>query len=134
MENQFNVISLREQVYDYHHISTLEKLNEKMMADIQKDDCHHLFNTNLQFHDVYINLSDNDLLKNFILPIKHRLYDFPRHNYLGEWEMRNCEEHSQFINCLKEKDPKGAVDILKKVHWSFEAQEDYIRQFYEMKN
>ena len=110
----------------------LERLNDKMMADIQKDDFHELFNTNLEFHDVYINLSDNDLLKKFIFPIKHRLYDFPRQNYIAEWEMRNCREHSQFISCLKAKDPRGAADSLKKVHWSFEFQEDYIRQFYKM--
>lgn len=115
------------------HISTLEKLNEKMIADIKKNDFQRLFSNNLEFHDVYINLSDNDLLKKFILPIKHRLYDFPRQNYLGEWEMRNSEEHNHFIDCLKNKDPKGAADILKNVHWSFEVQEDYIRQFHKMK-
>lgn len=114
------------------HIQTLEELNEKMTADIQKNDFQSLFTTNLEFHDVYINLSDNDLLKKFILPIKHRLYDFPRQNYLGEWELRNCGEHDRFIRCLKEKNPKGAAEIMKDIHWSFGVQEAYIRQFYKM--
>lgn len=114
------------------HIDELERLNEKMIADIKKNDFSRLFHTNLLFHDVYINVSDNELLKNFILPIKHRLYDFPRQNYIAEWEMRNCREHRQFINQLKERDFKAAAQTLKSVHWSFEVQEDFIRRFYHL--
>lgn len=114
------------------HISTLEKLNDKMIADIRQNDFKKLFKTNLQFHDVYIEISDNDLLKKFIRPIKHRLYDFPRQNYIAEWELRNCEEHRQFIDQLKKGDPKGAAETLKDVHWSYGVQEDFIKKFYNM--
>ena len=51
------------------HISKLEKLNGAMISDIKKNDFKQLFKTNLQFHDVYLNVSDNKLLKKFILPI-----------------------------------------------------------------
>lgn len=114
------------------HISQLEELNSKMAADIRQNDFTRLFNTNLEFHDVYINVSDNRLLKKFMRPIKHRLYDFPRQNYIAEWEMRNCEEHQMFINQLKTGDSQGAANTLKAVHWSFEYQESFIRQFYNM--
>lgn len=116
------------------HILKMEKLNEKMIRDIEKNDFTDFFNTNLEFHDIYINISDNDLLKNFINPIKHRLYDFPRHNYLAKWEMRNCEEHRQFLDLLKAKDPLGAAKLLKNTHWSFNIQEKFIREFYKMIN
>lgn len=111
-------------------IQKLEKLNKIMISDIEKNDFSRLFKTNLEFHDVYLDVSDNPLLKKFVIPIKHRLYDFPRQSYLPDWEMRNCMEHRQFIDFLKEGNPKEAARVLKDVHWSYGFQEDYIRQFY----
>lgn len=113
------------------HLDKLEKLNTRMIADIENGNFHKIFETNLQFHHVYLDVSDNEILKKFILPIKHRLYDFPRQNYIAEWELRNCQEHDDFIKALKEGDGAGAAKILKDVHWSFELQKDFIYQFYE---
>lgn len=112
------------------HITKLEKLNKIMISDIENNDFQRLFRTNLEFHDVFISVSENQLLKKFILPIKQRLYDFPRQNYLKEWEMRNCREHQEFIKLLKEKNPKKAAKILKDVHWSYEVQKKFIKTFY----
>jgi DNA-binding GntR family transcriptional regulator len=113
------------------HISKLEKLNEIMISDIGKNDFKRLFSTNLKFHDVYLDISDNELLKKFIVPIKQRLYDFPRKNYIKDWEMRNCIEHKTFINHLKTGNSKGAATTLKDVHWSFDFQQDFIKEFYK---
>ncbi len=114
------------------HIKKLEILNQKMISEIQSGDFSNLFESNLEFHNTYLDVSVNSMLKKFILPIKHRLYDFPRHNFIAEWELRNCGEHAEFITCLKTKDGEGAAHVLKNIHWSFETQEKYIYQFYEM--
>ena len=116
------------------HIRELEELNEMMISDIKKDDFSRLFLTNLDFHNVYLEISDNEPLKKFILPIKHRLYDFPRQNYIGQWELNNCEEHRQVVNYLKEGDSDSAARVLKDVHWSFEFQKDFIYSFYGFGN
>jgi DNA-binding GntR family transcriptional regulator len=116
------------------HIEKLEKLNQIMVSDIERNDFKRLFKTNLDFHDVYINVSGNELLQKFILPIKLRLYDFPRHDYVSEWEMRNCSEHQLFIDHLKAGNATEAARILKDVHWSFDYQETYIKKFYKMEN
>lgn len=115
------------------HIKKLETLNNKMIADINDNNFSQLFKTNLEFHNVYLNISDNELLKKFIHPIKHRLYDFPRQNYIPEWEIRNSEEHKQFIDCLKEGNATEAAQLLKDTHWSFESQKDFIYAFYGAK-
>lgn len=114
------------------HISRLERLNEQMRTDIKKDDFSNLFKTNLAFHDVVNSLSDNPLLEKFISPIKHRLYDFQGQSYIPAWELRNCDEHDQYIQCLKKGDPQGAAQVLKDAHWSYDVQEDFIKQFYAM--
>jgi len=115
------------------HIKKLESLNNKMIKDIEKNSFSELFKTNLEFHNIYLDISDNELLKKFIFPIKHRLYDFPRQNYIAEWEMRNCQEHKQFIESLKAGNASDAASILKETHWSFEFQKDFIYTFYGAK-
>jgi DNA-binding GntR family transcriptional regulator len=112
------------------HIQQLKDLNGQMIEDIQREDFDNLFENNLKFHNIYLDVSSNEILKNFILPIKHRLYDFPRQNYIKEWELRNSEEHNQFIRCLKQGDGKGAAAILKDTHWSFDVQKEFIYAFY----
>jgi len=114
------------------HIKKLKALNDKMSAEIKAGDFSNLFESNLEFHNTYLDVSDNDMLKKFILPIKHRLYDFPRHNFIAEWELRNCSEHQRFIDCLSENDGEGAARVLKEEHWSFTVQKKYIYQFYNM--
>ncbi len=115
------------------HIKKLEVLNKKMSLEIRSGDFSNLFESNLEFHNTYLAVSANSMLKKFILPIKHRLYDFPRHNFIAEWELENCAEHARFISFLKKKDGERAARLLRDVHWSFETQENYIHQFYNMK-
>ncbi|WP_457553382.1 GntR family transcriptional regulator [Desulfobacula sp.] len=118
---------------EQHHILKLEKLNAKMIQDVEKNNFQQLFNNNIEFHNVYLDISNNELIKNFILPIKQRLYDFPRQNYISRWEMRNCKEHALFINYLRQKNPVKASKVLKDKHWSFEYQKDFIKKFYNAK-
>ncbi len=113
-------------------INKLQILNERMSSEIQSGDFSNLFESNLEFHNTYLAVSTNSMLKKFILPIKHRLYDFPRHNFIAEWELENCAEHARFISCLKKKDGEGAARLLRDVHWSFETQKKYIYQFYKI--
>jgi DNA-binding GntR family transcriptional regulator len=68
------------------------------------------------------------------MPIKQRLYDFPRLGYIKEWELNNCNEHQQFIELIEKDDCNGAASIMRDVHWSFSVQEKYIKQFYPLIN
>lgn len=115
------------------HIDKMEALNEKMLAEIEENNFECFFQSNLEFHNVYVELSDNVLIKKTILPVKQHLYDFPSKIYISEWERRNCREHVDFIECLKKGDGKGAASVLKDVHWSYKAQEDYIIKFHAMR-
>ena len=115
------------------HIKELETINDDMIKQIEENNFQCFFKSNLAFHNVYVNLSDNELIKKTILPVKQRLYDFPTKIYISEWEKRNCQEHQQFIDCLKKKDRDGAASVLRDVHWSYKVQEDYIVKFHAMK-
>lgn len=114
------------------HIARLEALNQKLRQDILKDDFSDLFQTNLAFHNVVNDLSDNPLLKKVITPIKHRLYDFQGHSCLAEWELRNSDEHDRYIAFLKQGKPGAAAALLRDTHWSYTVQEPFIKKFYQM--
>jgi DNA-binding GntR family transcriptional regulator len=140
IKNSYNAIGIIESsiIMDFFdrlnpsHFLRFEELNEKMISDINKEDFKDLFKTNLKFHDIYIDLSDNTFLKKFMIPIKQRLYDFPRQNFIKEWELQNCREHAQLIKFLKQGNLKKAAEILRQKHWSFEYQKSFIEQFHNM--
>ncbi len=114
------------------HISRLEDFNDRMIKDVQSNDFSRLFQTNLAFHNVFNTLSGNPLLNKFMLPIKHRLYDFQGQSYIRDWELKNCEEHSLVIDFLKQENSQQAAMILKDFHWSYSVHEAFIKQFYAM--
>ena len=115
---------------DRYHISKMEKLNARQIVALDRKDYDNYYKLNLEFHNVFLDLSGNNSLKNIVRPYKQRLYDFPRRGYIEEWERNNCREHEQFIKLIKKQDRSGAAEILRDVHWSFLVQEKYIRRFY----
>ncbi len=112
------------------HLAKLEELNEKMRRAVSDENFTGFFKMNLDFHNVYLDISGNELLKKFILPIKHRLYDFPRQKYISEWESANIKEHDLIITALKAGDADEAASLLRDRHWSYEYQKDFILKFY----
>jgi DNA-binding GntR family transcriptional regulator len=116
--------------FDATHTETMRGLNGKMIAAIEKEDFRSYYGLNITFHDVFLQLSENDAMHGIIMPLKQRLYDFPRRTYIKEWELINCREHEQFIEFIKKGDGQGAAALMRDSHWSFEAYEKFIRRFY----
>jgi len=119
---------------DARLIKKMKQLNSDLINALNREDFDTYYLLNLNFHDLFLDLSDNEMLLKIIMPIKQRLYDFPRLVYVKEWERRNCNEHQQFIKSIEEGDRKGAASIMRDVHWSFKVQEKYIRKFYSLAN
>ena len=116
--------------FDAGHITEMKRLNQAMRDAIATENFDQYYKLNIEFHDVFLNLSDNDTLRRIVLPFKQRLYDFPRRSYIEEWELINCDEHDQFIAHIEAGERDRATDLMKNSHWSFEAYEKFIRQFY----
>jgi len=114
------------------HADEMERLNARMVLAVEREDFDSYYDLNLRFHEVYLALSDNMLLRDALTPIKQHLYDFPRRSYIKEWELRNCEEHQQFVDLARRGEREQAAGVMRDVHWSFKVQEKYIRQFYAL--
>ena len=112
------------------HIQKMKILNAALLADLEEEDFASYYQRNLLFHAVFLDLSPNAPLRRIIMPLKQRLYDFPRRGYIKEWELRNCRDHDRLIAAFEKKDPAAAVAVWRDVHWSFTRQEKFIRRFY----
>ncbi len=63
-------------------ISRMEKLNAKQIKALDRKEYDRYYKLNLDFHNVFLDLSENKSLKSIVTPYKQRLYDFPRRGYI----------------------------------------------------
>lgn len=111
-------------------ISTLERLNEEMAIYLQTQSYEKLSHSHLQFHQTYLDISSNDLLKNIVNRLKGRLNETPNLKINTQWESKKCQEHSEFVDYLKQGRGDDAAKLLTEVHWSFSHQRKYIVDVY----
>jgi len=121
------------------HLKKMERLNFQMRELLQAEVFDNVFNhrfyqLNIDFHDVFLNLTSNQSLRRIIIPIKQRLYDFQRLSYIRQWELINCDEHDQLIHYIEAGERAKAVRLWRDSHWSFTAHEKFIREFYSQGN
>ncbi len=121
------------------HLKKMERLNAQMRELLQAETFDHIFNQrfyqlNIDFHDIFLNLTSNQFLIRIVIPIKQRLYDFQRLSYIKRWELTNCDEHEQLIDYIEAGERAKAVRLWRDSHWSFTAHEKHIREFYSLGN
>ena len=109
----------------------MQQLNIAMKKAIDHDDFNQFYERNLEFHNVYIDLSGNKALEKMTDVLKKRLYDFPRRSgFIKEWEVASIKEHQKLIELLSEGKFMDAAVHIRDVHWSFQVQEKYVRKYY----
>jgi DNA-binding GntR family transcriptional regulator len=113
------------------HIGKMHKLVREMETAIQKNNFALFNKKNVAFHDMYIELSGNQWLKQIVNNLKKRLYDFPSYTkWIKEWEESSIKEHRRLIEAIEAGDLEEARVIIHDVHWSFEVQEKFIKKYY----
>lgn len=113
------------------HLAKMKKLIKEMGNAIAKNNFNLFNRKNVAFHDIYIQLSGNQWLKQIVHNLKKRLYDFPSHTkWIREWEESSIKEHQQLMEAIEASDLEGSRAIIHDVHWCFEVQERFIRKYY----
>lgn len=111
-------------------VAKMKRLNDRLHETLEAGKYDAYYQLNLNFHDIFLSLSGNQLLKTILMPIKQRLYDFPRMNYQREWEKINLLEHERFIYSIETGNREAAVSIIINEHWSFTRHREYLEQVY----
>lgn len=113
------------------HIEKLNKLNLAMKKALEKDNFNRFYEKNLEFHNVYIDLSGNNTLNKIVNNLKKRLYDFvPQDRWIKEWEVSSIKEHQGLVTAIEKGDLEESLHFIQDVHWSFEVHEKFIRRYY----
>lgn len=112
------------------HIKHMKMSNLEQEQALDAGEFSRYYQLNIDFHNIFMALSDNDMLPGLTYPLKQRLYDFPRRKYWKQWEHVNLEEHKRFIACLEKNDPLGAAGIWKDEHWGWNKHKPYFNKFY----
>jgi len=114
------------------HIKQMKMSNLEQEQALAAGEFSRYYQLNIDFHNIFMDLSENDMLPKLSYPLKQRLYDFPRRKYWKQWEHVNLEEHGRFIDCIINNDPKGAAKIWKDEHWGWSKHKPYFDKFYEL--
>jgi DNA-binding GntR family transcriptional regulator len=116
--------------FDGSHLSLMETLNVEMRADIMSGDYVAYDKPHWEFHNLFTELSGNVFAKRIIIPIRQRLWDFPRRRHHQQWELMACDEHQQITEAIKNGDRGEALRIVREFHWNFAYNEEFIRWVY----
>lgn len=113
------------------HITKMKRLCDDMKKSLEDDDFKQFYKKNLEFHDTYLHLSENNSLIKIVNTMKKRLYEFPpQEKWLKEWEEASMLEHERIVQLIEEGKSREAADFIRDVHWSFSVQEKFIRRYY----
>jgi DNA-binding GntR family transcriptional regulator len=116
---------------DETDISRMAEMDKEMARCLDTGDLDTHYRRNVDFHDVFLMKSDNPELVRTARVQRERLYDFPqRRALILDWERSNLDEHREIVRYLECGDVAGASDYLRDVHWSYEVQEKFIKQYY----
>ena len=64
-----------------YHVRQFEASNERQWELLKNNDYTEYYDENIRFHGIFLSLSENILLEQTLIPLRRRLYDFPRRQY-----------------------------------------------------
>ncbi|MEE4164707.1 MAG: GntR family transcriptional regulator [Desulfocapsaceae bacterium] len=101
-------------------IERMTALNQRIEATLSTGDIISHNQANIDFHDVFLDLSDNQRLLRYVKNLKMQLYDFPRRDYGRRWNLKNLQEHKTFVALIEDGKPIDAANYMRDTHWDFE--------------
>jgi DNA-binding GntR family transcriptional regulator len=114
-------------------IKKMKLLNERMVHSISADDFNSYYQFNLKFHNIFLDLCGNELLKKMANNLKQKLYDFPRQQgFVKEWEEESIKEHQELVDLIEKEKAQEASSYIRDVHWSYAVQKKYIQKYYSL--
>jgi DNA-binding GntR family transcriptional regulator len=97
-------------------IVKMKQINTEMGKNLEEQNFPRYWNLNTAFHNVYLNLSTNELILNHINIIRQRLFEFGK----KDWSLRRKhvihKEHLTLIDFIEKGDGIAAADFMRDVH------------------
>lgn len=130
---EYTLIAQAVNKYTPEIVAELREIAVKMKEAIKNGELVQYDVLHYAFHDTFVKLNRNRFAERIILPIKNRLWDFPRRNFIREWFENANKEHDLIIDAIERKDLKALEYAVKGLHWDFEYNRQYIEKCYQLK-
>lgn len=99
------------------HVDRMKQINEQMYQTVAEPEENRYFDLNTDFHNVYLDLSENTMLLDQLNILRQRLFKF---GSSGEWIEKvrplNYTEHLKLIELIERKHARAAADFIRDVH------------------
>ncbi|MBI9092937.1 MAG: GntR family transcriptional regulator [Desulfobacterium sp.] len=106
-------------------ILKMQALNQQIESALAKGDIVMHNQANIEFHDIFLNLSENHRLLRYVKVLKMQLYDFPRRDYGKQWNENNLEQHNQFITLIRAGKARETAEYMRDIHWEFDPPDSF---------
>lgn len=127
---EYTIIAAHLENYTPEILGKMRSLNRMMGEAISDGDMSRYDSLHYQFHGIFFDISPNIFVKRILTPIKNRLWDFPRKNFIKEWYQDAIREHDLLSDAIEKKSSPELMRVLKDLHWGFEHNRDFIKKVY----
>ena len=111
----------------------MKNYNDEMEKAIKESNFNRYYQKNLKFHNVFLDLCQNNNLLRIVNNLKKRLYDFPRQEgFVKQWEESSINEHKRLLDLIETNNKDEAAAYIRDVHWSYAVQEPFIKKYYKL--
>jgi len=97
-------------------VEHMTKVNEIMLSAAQEKDFYKYWELNAEFHEVYLNLSHNDLILHHLNILRQRLFGFGEIKWGNKLIKLNYEEHLKIIALIEKGNAIKAANYIRDVH------------------
>ncbi len=129
---EYTVIAASMDAYTPEILGEMRRLNMVMENGVLAGDMALYDSAHYAFHEIFFEVSPNVFAKRILTPIKNRLWDFPRKNFVREWYLAAIAEHMLLVEAIESRSRKKLMHILKERHWDFHYNEIHIRKVYNL--
>jgi len=120
------ILTVFHQITD-KEINRMKRYNRTMEQTLKQGRSRYFHETNILFHRVFLDLSANRELTNYVGSLKLRLFGFALKSYRDRFKRAIIAEHDVFIALLKKGKRQSAANYLQDVHWKFNYPDNFIR-------
>jgi DNA-binding GntR family transcriptional regulator len=108
-------------------VNAMDKCNHEMALAVKNEQSKQFHEKNIQLHSLFLDLSNNSVLKTTVSNLKMRLFGFAIKRYRKRFKEAIVLEHDMFIDMLRSGQKEQAISFLKEVHWKFNYPENFIQ-------
>jgi len=108
-----------------NEIGQMKALNDEIELALANGDIVSHNRANINFHGVFLGLSENQRMLRYVKNLKMQLYDFPRRDFGKKWNANNVHQHRKFVQLIEEGLALAAADYLRDIHWDFDPPDSF---------